>query len=298
MKIRTLTIALQRLFRFSLIAITLALLPVPFPGMARAEEPAGKVNAVAGQVTAAGADGAIRTLAKDAPFFSGDIISTGPNSRVRLIFSDDGVIFLRPSTRFEIKSYRHSGDLEQDESKFSLLRGGFRSITGAIGHGNTKKYEVKTPVATIGIRGTDHEGRFCAGDCLDLTDIGVSPPADGLYTGTNTGETLVGGQKFKAGQYGFTSPAGQTLHLPEPPPILAKDPLLSVALTDKGAKATEKEPAGDKQQTNQDKQTGQDKPTKQAQEKSATDGGKDTPPAEEGFEIPAKPPTTRMIECK
>ena len=291
-------IGLQRLFRFSLIVLTLALLPGPFLGKTRAEEAAGRVDAVAGQVTAAGEDGAIRTLTKDAPFFSGDIISTGPNSRTRLVFSDEGVIFLRPSTRFVIKSYHHSGDPEQDESKFSLLRGGFRSVTGAIGHGNAKKHEVETPVATIGIRGTDHEGRFCAGDCTDLTNVGVSPPADGLYTGTNSGETVVGGKKFGAGEYGFTSPAGQTSHLPEPPPILVKDPLLPVALTDKGAKATEKEPAGEEQKAKPEKPTGQDKPTKQAQDKPATDEGKGIPPTEEAFEIPAKPPATRVIECR
>ena len=299
MKTRKKNIALPKLCRFSLIVIALILLPGSFLGKAWAEEAAGKVDAVAGQVTAAGADGTIRPLTKDAPFFSGDIISTGPNSRVRLVFSDDGVIFLRPSTRFVIKSYRHSGDPEEDESKFSLMRGGFRSVTGAIGKGNTKKYEVETPVATIGIRGTDHEGRFCAGDCADLTNIGVSPPADGLYTGTNTGETLVGGKNFGAGQYGFTTPSGQTTHLPEPPPILIKDPLLPVALTDKGAKATDKEPAGGEQQPQQDTQpAAQDKSTTQGQEKPAADSGKGTPAAEEVFEIPAKPPATRMIDCR
>lgn len=285
-------IVLQRLFRFCLIGLTLTLLPAPFLGMVwAADKPAGKVAAVAGQVTAAGDDGTIRTLVKDAPFFNGDIISTGPNSRTRLIFSDDGVIFLRPSTRFVIKSYIHSGNPQQDESKFSLLRGGFRSVTGAIGHGNNNKYEVKTPVATIGIRGTDHEGRFCAGDCLDLTDVGVSPPADGLYTGTNTGETIISGNKFGAGQYGFTSPAGQTSYLPVPPPILIKDPLLPIALTDKGAKTTGKESSGDEQPAaEQNKLTKQDKP--------AIAEGKEPAPAEEGFDIPAKPPTTRMIECR
>ncbi|MFC1512981.1 FecR domain-containing protein [Thermodesulfobacteriota bacterium] len=230
MKTRRKSISLLKLFRLSLIALTLALLPVSFPGIVQAAETAGKVNAVAGKVTAAGADGAIRTLTKKAPVFSGDIISTGPNSRVRILFSDESVIFLRPSTRFVIDSYKHTGNSQQDESKFSLVKGGFRSVTGAIGHANKDKVRIETPVATIGIRGTDHEGRYCAGDCLDLTNIGVSAPADGLFTATNVGQTMVGNKQFSAGQYGFTSPAKVTVHLPEPPPILAMDPALRESL--------------------------------------------------------------------
>lgn len=233
-----------------------------------AEAPAGKVAAVAGQVTAAGADGAIRPLGKDDSVFPGDILSTGPNSRVRIIFSDNGVIFLRPSTRFVIKSYQHKGSAEQDESEFSLVRGGFRSVTGAIGHSNPKNYRVDTPVATIGIRGTDHEGRFCAGDCADLVDIGVTAPPDGLYTGTNVGQTVVGGQVFNAGQYGYTTLSGPTTPLPQPPPILIKDPMLRGSLTDSGgaAKSTEGSPGAA--------------------------AGEDA-----GFDVPAKPPATQSVDC-
>lgn len=225
---------LRRLASLALIIATCLLIASPRPAPA-AESPAGQVEAVAGQVTAAGADGAIRALGKNDPIYSGDIVSTGPNSRVRIVFSDKGVIFLRPSTRFVIKTYQHSGDPEKDTSKFSLIRGGFRSVTGAIGKSNTKNYKVDTPVATIGIRGTDHEGRFCAGDCADLADVGVAEPPDGLYTGTNSGQTEVGGQHFTQGQYGYTGLNGQTNRLPEPPPILVKDPLLPTALSDQGS---------------------------------------------------------------
>ena len=40
---------------------------------------------------------------------------------------------------------------------FGLLEGGFRSLTGWIGKYNRNSYTVRTPNATIGIRGTDHE---------------------------------------------------------------------------------------------------------------------------------------------
>lgn len=251
-----------------------------------APQPAGKVDAVVGQVTVAGADGAIRTLDKDAPIFAGDIISTGPNSRVRIVFSDQGIIFLRPSTRFVIDSYKHTGNAQQDESKFSLVKGGFRSVTGAIGQANKDKVKIETPVATIGIRGTDHEGRFCAGDCLDLTNIGVSPPADGLYTGTNAGQTQVGAQQFGPGQYGFTSPAKITIRLPEPPPILVADPSFKGALTMKPTESKDKGASGSGKPGEKPGQGGQ---TGQTEQSGSSEG--------KGIEIPAKPPTTQSVQC-
>ncbi len=306
MKTRKPPIGLQWLFRLSLIALTLALISLSSPGMAQAAEPAGKVEAVAGQVTVAGADGAIRTLEKDGPVFSGDIISTGPNSRVRIVFSDQGIIFLRPSTRFVIDSYKHTGNKQQDESKFSLVKGGFRSVTGAIGHANKDNVKIKTPVATIGIRGTDHEGRFCAGDCLDLTNIGVSAPPDGLYTATNAGQTVVGKKQFGPGQYGYTSPAKVTVRLPEPPPILVADPALRGALApqkgteskDKSTPASEKQ-GGEKEKPEQ-KQTGKQGPQsgKTGQSEQSGQGEQPGQGTKEGIEIPAKPPATRAIQCQ
>ncbi|MCX5875436.1 MAG: FecR domain-containing protein [Deltaproteobacteria bacterium] len=277
---------MQRLFRLNLIIFILVLLSISFPRMVQAAQPAGKVDAVVGQVTVAGADGAIRTLDKDAPIFSGDIISTGPNSRVRIVFSDEGMIFLRPSTRFVIDSYKHTGNSQQDESKFSLVRGGFRSVTGAIGQANKDKVKIETPVATIGIRGTDHEGRFCAGDCLDLTNIGVSAPADGLYTGTNVGHTQVGAQQFGPGQYGFTSPAKVTVRLPEPPPILIADPSIKGALT---MKPTEGKDKGAPTSGKQGEKPGQGSQGGQTEQTGPSEG--------KGIEIPAKPPSTQAVQC-
>lgn len=302
---------------FPVVALAVFLVSTLLPAAA-AEQPAGKVAAVAGKVTAAGADGSIRTIGKDDPIFAGDIVSTGPNSRVRIVFSDDGVVFLRPSTRFVIKAYSHNNAQKEDESKFSLVKGGFRSVTGAIGHANTKNYSVDTPVATIGIRGTDHEGRYCAGDCIDLADVGVAPPPDGLYTGTNSGQTVVGDQHFEAGQYGFTNLEGKTFSLPEPPQILIKDPLFSGALTDKGTEKTPEKDAvqeeGEKKTTEQDSMQKEqpkeeEKPNEQSKGKTGNDAGSKSPTTEviddgaasgndKGFEIPAKAPTTQTIDCR
>ena len=296
MKIEKKDMARLNFFRLGLIALTLALLLLSLPMMAHAAEPAATVDAVAGQATAVGDNGAIRPLAKGDSVFSGDIISTGPNSRLRLVFSDEGVIFLRPSTRFVIDSYKHTGNAQQDESRFSLVKGGFRSVTGAIGQANHDKVKIETPVATIGIRGTDHEGRFCAGDCLDLTNIGVSAPADGLYTATNAGQTVVGNQNFGPGQYGYTNPAGVTVHLPGPPPILLADPSLRGAMPPKkgkGKKGKASSAAG-----NHGNNNGQGRQGQAGQSGQSGQGEQSGAEGEEGFDIPAQPPATHAVQCQ
>jgi len=140
---------------------------------------AGEVATARGRVTAATAAGQIRLLMKGDTVHSGDTLITGPGSYVRIKFTDDSFVILRPNTRFVIDKYRHTGKATEERAFFRLLRGGFRSVTGYIAKLNREKYQVKTAVATIGIRGTDFQGRLCEQDCQDV----YPPPADGLYVG-------------------------------------------------------------------------------------------------------------------
>ena len=69
---------------------------------------------------------------------------------------DRGFITVRPNTRMSIVNFRAQGD-DNDRSILSLLQGSFRSITGWIGKFRPGAYQIRTPTATIGVRGTDHE---------------------------------------------------------------------------------------------------------------------------------------------
>ncbi len=213
-----------------LAAIIFGMLLAAYSTVALAAEVVARVDAIAGPVTVISADGAVRQLRKGSEIVAGDTIDTAVNGRVRLLFSDNGRVFVRPSSRFVIDSYHYSGDKQLDKSHFSLVKGGFRAITGAIGKGNHEKVRINTPVATIGIRGTDHEARYCNGDCRDFIADDGRDPADGLYTGTNAGCTFTGGLEFGAGQYGYTAVGRQTSRLADPPAILVNDPELRGAL--------------------------------------------------------------------
>lgn len=117
---------------------------------------AGRVDFAADGVTATSPAGQIRPLLKGTEIFSGDNIKTG-KGRVQIRFTDGGQMSLQPDTQFRIADYHFSGKADGSEKGiFSFIKGGLRSITGTIGHVNKQNYRVETPVAVIGVRGTQY----------------------------------------------------------------------------------------------------------------------------------------------
>lgn len=134
-------------------ALLLALISASYPMTALAA--AGKVEFVVGNVAAIGPDGRSRPLAKGADIDAGDTIQTG-DGRAQVRFIDGGFISLTPNTEFKVNEYNYTGKADGTEKGFfGLVKGSLRAVTGAIGHTNKKTYLVNTPVATIGIRGTE-----------------------------------------------------------------------------------------------------------------------------------------------
>lgn len=118
---------------------------------------AGKVEFVAGAVSATSAAGSERQLAKGDVLASGDLVRTGQDGLAQLRFDDGGRIALQPKSEFRIDEYAYQAtDKSKERGFFSLLKGGMRTITGQVGRDNRDAYRVTTSVATIGIRGTEY----------------------------------------------------------------------------------------------------------------------------------------------
>lgn len=117
---------------------------------------AGKVELVEGDVTVYDRAKKPRRVAVGDMVSEGEDITTGKGGELHLNMEDGGFIAVRPDTKMRIVAYRAMGD-ESDKGVFSLLQGTFRSVTGWIGKFNPRSYQVRTPTATIGVRGTDHE---------------------------------------------------------------------------------------------------------------------------------------------
>ena len=122
-----------------------------------AAEPPARVEFSIGRVNAVSAAGESRPLRKGESIEIGESVVT-ESGRVHLRFSDGGYISLKPNSEFRVDEYQFKdGEPQESRGFFNLLRGGLRALTGLIGKVNRKNYQMTTPVATIGIRGTIFE---------------------------------------------------------------------------------------------------------------------------------------------
>ncbi|MCA3035844.1 MAG: FecR domain-containing protein [Burkholderiales bacterium] len=83
----------------------------------------------------------------------GDLIVAGADGMAQLSMIDQAKLSLRSNSQLRIERYqRKAGD--QDGAVLSLLRGTLRTFTGLLTASNRDKYQMKTRVATVGIRGS------------------------------------------------------------------------------------------------------------------------------------------------
>lgn len=125
----------------------------------------GTVILAKGVVTATSADKSSRVLAKGASIEEGDVINTAKKSFAVIRMLDNTKLTLKPGTTIAIGKF--SVEKGKEEACINLVKGGLRTVTGLIGKRRPDSFQVDTPIASIGIRGTDFITRICAGDeCL------------------------------------------------------------------------------------------------------------------------------------
>lgn len=119
---------------------------------------------------------------------NGDTLRTGPESYAQLRFSDGAVVALRSETEFRINEFRYNGVVDGlERAFFSLVKGGFRTVTGVIGKRNRTNYSVQTTVSSIGIRGTHFNLVHCDGGCRGSDG---APAPSGTYGGVSDGRIV------------------------------------------------------------------------------------------------------------
>lgn len=129
---------------------------------------------VRGKVSARSSGVAARIVTAGAPLYEGDQVLTGPDSHVVLVFPDNSRFTLESNTRFVIDRYDYRKEApEEGRSLMSLIRGGLRAVTGLLGKSNPQAFSVRTPVTTIGVRGTGFDLR-CQGRCFDYSNVSQS----------------------------------------------------------------------------------------------------------------------------
>jgi hypothetical protein len=84
--------------------------------------------------------------------YRGDVIETAADSKVSITFTDGTAFNVSSNARMELTEFVYNPNGTSNSSFFSLVKGAFTFIAGAIA--KTGDMKVDTPVATMGIRGT------------------------------------------------------------------------------------------------------------------------------------------------
>lgn len=124
---------------------------------AMASEPAiGQVSLLIGVARVVHMDGSSEPLRRGASIVVGDRVETSANGHVHLRFIDNGAVSVRPDSVLEVQAYRYDADKPQtNEVRLRVEQGTSRSISGAATELDKNRFRLNTPIAAIGVRGTD-----------------------------------------------------------------------------------------------------------------------------------------------
>lgn len=137
----------------------IALLLLAAAGPAKTADATAMLVASRGDVTAT-TDGVDRVLAQGDSIFEADAIATGSKSFAVLQFVDGAKVTIRPNSKLVVKEYIFNGG-DSDAATLSLVEGGLRVITGAVAKAEPENYKIETPVALMGVRGTEFAVVLC-----------------------------------------------------------------------------------------------------------------------------------------
>ncbi len=141
-------------------------------------------------------------LEKDKPLFNGDTLVTSEKSRLNARMLDKSVFSIAPYTKLVVDKSLYASDKDERSTSLSLLFGRARFIAAKIK--GSPNYDVKTPTATCGVRGSDFALAVVPGEekttslrrliaALSFTRTAFAAPAAPLLTVLVTGpETTVG----------------------------------------------------------------------------------------------------------
>jgi hypothetical protein len=114
-----------------------------------------RVSMAVGQAQRVDISGQSQPLLLGALLQEQDRIITGQDAMVILVFADQARVALRPDSELVIRSYKIDPTGENTRLQLDLLRGTVRQISGQAAHQQPERYRLNTPIAAIGVRGTD-----------------------------------------------------------------------------------------------------------------------------------------------
>lgn len=137
-------------------AVTLTLLSA-LPALAQTTASAvGQVSMLIGAADVVHVGGAREPLRRGAAILVGDRLETSANGHVHVHFIDKAAVSVRPESVLEVQAYRYDAkNPAANEVRFNVENGTARSISGAATEVDKTRFRLNTPIAAIGVRGTD-----------------------------------------------------------------------------------------------------------------------------------------------
>ncbi len=180
---------------------------------------AGVVQFVAGEVKILTGAGGERAARKGVPLNVGDTVQTPVGGLAQVKMGDGAIVVVQSDSLLTVAEFHYAGVEDGTEKvRYKLEHGGFRAVTGAIGRTHKKNYLIETPIAHMGVRGTDHESYYFPATG-PVTPDGAKP---GAYNKVNTGRTFIrteaGEVEVQPNQVGYVASAGEV------PEILVRVP--------------------------------------------------------------------------
>lgn len=119
-------------------------------------EKIGRVTFTIGKVSVTQGDAPAMPMKQGMEVEAGARIETGESGQAHIRFIDSAIVVLRPESVLTIEEYKVNLDKPSENTiRFKLDKGVLRSVTGKAGEMAKERFRLNTPIAAIGIKGTD-----------------------------------------------------------------------------------------------------------------------------------------------
>jgi outer membrane immunogenic protein len=120
---------------------------------ALAQSPIGSASSIQNRVEGIIGDGT-QTIAAGGSVFQNERVRTGEMSQAQFVFLDRTNLGVGPKSEVTLNEFVYNPNRGSGKIVIEAGRGVFRFVTGSQ---NPRNYEIKTPIATIGVRGTEFQ---------------------------------------------------------------------------------------------------------------------------------------------
>ena len=251
----------------------------------------GEVSKVSGTVKATRLDGTTTNLSEGDPVFQGDTIETEGSGAVGLVFLDKTTLSLSDGGKMVLDELVYDAATGTGSMAVDMLEGAFSFVSGEIAKTGPDAMAVKTPVATIGIRGTTVAGKAAVeGNENSFTLLQDADGGVGQIAVSNDGGTQV------LAQVGATTSIS-SFTAPPPPPVILSTAQIQAnygtalnVLPPTPAVAPQPQAAPPPQEQVQEEQTQEEASEEEGEEETSEEQVNEEGPSEEESEGEEGPP--------